>query len=89
MQETLPVSATSMSLLTALMFALLGGLILNLMPCVFPVISLKVLSFVAMGGDDHVKIRNHALNFVAGVLFTFLLIASVLIFLRSSGAIIG
>ena len=67
----------------------MGGFILNLMPCVFPVISLKVLSFVAMGGDDHVKIRNHALTFVAGVLFTFLLIASVLIFLRSSGAIIG
>ena len=88
-KESLPVSATSMSLLTALMFALLGGLILNLMPCVFPVISLKVLSFVAMGGDDHAKIRNHALTFVAGVLFTFLLIASVLMFLRSSGAIIG
>jgi thiol:disulfide interchange protein DsbD len=59
------------------------------MPCVFPVISLKVLSFVSMGGNDHVKIRNHALTFVSGVLFTFLLIASILIFIRSSGAMIG
>ena len=88
-QEELLASTGGMSLFVALVFALLGGLILNLMPCVFPVISLKVLSFVAMGGDDHAKIRNHALTFVAGVLFTFLLIASILIFIRSTGAMIG
>ena len=88
-KETLEISTPTMSLFSAIIFALLGGLILNLMPCVFPVISLKVLSFVSMGGNDHVKIRNHALTFVSGVLFTFLLIASILIFIRSSGAMIG
>ena len=82
-------SSSSMSLWQAILFALIGGLILNLMPCVFPVISLKVLSFVSMGGDDHRKIRNHALSFVGGVMSTFLSIATALIIIRSSGSMIG
>ena len=79
-------STTSMSLWQAILFALIGGLILNLMPCVFPVISLKVLSFVSMGGDDNSKIRNHALSFVGGVMSTFLSIATALIIIRSTGS---
>lgn len=82
-------SAGGMSLWQAIFFALIGGLILNLMPCVFPVISLKVLSFVSMGGGDHVKIRNHALAFVGGVIFTFLSIATALMIIRSTGSMIG
>ena len=82
-------SAGGMSLWQAIFFALIGGLILNLMPCVFPVISLKVLSFVSMGGDDHAKIRNHALAFVGGVMFTFLSIATALMIIRSTGSMIG
>ena len=82
-------SSSSMSLWQAILFALIGGLILNLMPCVFPVISLKVLSFVSMGGDDNRKIRNHALSFVGGVMSTFLSIATALIIIRSSGSMIG
>ncbi|MDC0199077.1 protein-disulfide reductase DsbD family protein [Pseudomonadota bacterium] len=82
-------SAGGMSLWQAILFALIGGLILNLMPCVFPVISLKVLSFVSMGGDDHAKIRNHALAFVGGVMSTFLSIATALIIIRSTGSMIG
>ena len=82
-------SAAGMSLWQAILFALIGGLILNLMPCVFPVISLKVLSFVSMGGDDNSKIRNHALSFVGGVMSTFLSIATALIIIRSTGSMIG
>ena len=82
-------SAVGMSLWQAILFALIGGLILNLMPCVFPVISLKVLSFVSMGGDDNSKIRNHALSFVGGVMSTFLSIATALIIIRSTGSMIG
>ena len=82
-------STGGMSLWQAILFALIGGLILNLMPCVFPVISLKVLSFVSMGGDDHAKIRNHALAFVGGVMSTFLSIATALIIIRSTGSMIG
>ena len=82
-------SQGGISLWQAILFALIGGLILNLMPCVFPVISLKVLSFVSMGGDDHAKIRNHALSFVGGVMSTFLSIAAALMIIRSSGSMIG
>ena len=82
-------SQGGISLWQAILFALIGGLILNLMPCVFPVISLKVLSFVSMGGDDHTKIRNHALAFVGGVMSTFLSIAAALMIIRSSGSMIG
>jgi thiol:disulfide interchange protein DsbD len=82
-------STPSMSLWQAILFALIGGLILNLMPCVFPVISLKVLSFVSMGGNDNSKIRNHALSFVGGVMSTFLSIAAALIIIRSTGSMIG
>ena len=53
----------------------------------FPVISLKVLSFVSMGGDDHTKIRNHALAFVGGVMSSINVTA--LIIIRSSGSMIG
>lgn len=82
-------SIANISLWQAILFALIGGLILNLMPCVFPIISLKVLSFVSMGGDDHRKIKNHALTFVGGVMSTFLAIATALVIIRASGSMIG
>ena len=78
-----------LSLVTALIFALLGGLILNLMPCVFPVISLKVLSFVSMGGSSPRKIRNHALVFTSGVISSFMLIALAIVLLKQAGNFVG
>ena len=78
-----------LSLITALIFALIGGLILNLMPCVFPVISLKVLSFVSMGGSSPRKIRNHALVFTVGVIASFMLIALTIILLKQAGNFVG
>ena len=56
----------------------LGGLILNLMPCVFPVIGLKVMSFVQLGGGERRKIIAHALTFVAGILVSFWVIAGLI-----------
>ena len=88
-KEQIASSSGGMTLWQAILFALIGGLILNLMPCVFPVISLKVLSFVSMGGDDHTKIRKHALAFVGGVMSTFLSIATALMIIRSTGSMIG
>ena len=89
--ETKIISSSSLEItfLIALIFAFIGGLILNLMPCVFPVISLKVLSFVSMGGDSHDKIRKHAYAFSAGVLFTFLTFAISIILLKQAGYLIG
>jgi thiol:disulfide interchange protein DsbD len=78
-----------LSLITALIFALIGGLILNLMPCVFPVISLKVLSFVSMGGSSPRKIRNHALVFTVGVIASFMFIALTIVLLKQAGNFVG
>ena len=73
----------------ALLFALIGGLILNLMPCVLPVLSIKVLGFIHQAGEDTRKVRQHGLVFTAGVLLSFLALASVLIALRAGGEELG
>jgi thiol:disulfide interchange protein DsbD len=73
----------------ALLFALIGGMILNLMPCVLPVLSIKVLGFIHQAGDDPAKARLHGMVFTAGVLLSFLALASVLIALRAGGEQLG
>lgn len=78
-----------MSLLLAVVFAFLGGLILNLMPCVFPVLSIKVLSLVESVHADGGSIRMHGLVYGAGVVLSFLVIAGALIALRLGGEAIG
>ena len=82
-------SKQTITIIQALIFAFIGGLILNLMPCVFPIISLKVLSFISLGGDSTFKIRTHSIIFSLGVVASFLLIATVLIALKSSGSSVG
>lgn len=69
--------------------AFLGGLILNLMPCVFPVLGIKVLGFVQQGGSERRKVVLHGLAFTAGVLISFWLLSGVLIALRAAGAELG
>lgn len=76
-------------LVQAVFFALLGGTVLNLMPCVFPVLSIKVLSFVQCGGKSAWEARKHGLVFALGVLTSFAVIAGLLIALRAGGAQIG
>ncbi|WP_420465157.1 protein-disulfide reductase DsbD family protein [Panacagrimonas sp.] len=84
-----PAGAADASLLAMLGFALLGGVILNLMPCVFPVLSIKALSVLRARSDDAAHRRRHALAYTAGVLATFVAIAGVLIGLRAGGAALG
>ena len=82
-------NGSSMTLFLALGFAFLGGLILNLMPCVFPVLSLKALS-VARQADAHPhEARRDGLLFTAGVVISFVAAAGVLIALRDAGASAG
>jgi thiol:disulfide interchange protein DsbD len=69
----------------ALIFAFLGGLILNLMPCVFPVISFKILSFVKMAGSSRRITLLHGVAFAVGVLVSFWLFAGMLLLLKSYG----
>lgn len=73
----------------ALLFAFLGGIILNLMPCVFPVLSIKVLGFVKQSGEDDGKILSHGLSFAGGVLLSFWVLAGALIALRAGGESLG
>lgn len=77
------------SLLVILLSAFAGGVILNLMPCVFPVISLKIMSFVQQAGEDRGKIRGHGFVFAAGVLASFWALAGLLLILRAGGAQLG
>lgn len=76
-------------LATALAFAFLGGLILNLMPCVFPVLSIKILSLMNQVGAHSSRIRLHGWVYLAGVVLSFVAVAVVLIALRAGGAQIG
>ena len=76
----------NMTLLLALGLAILGGLILNAMPCVFPILSLKVLTFATGDPAEH---RRHGLAYLAGVVASFVLIAGVLISLQSAGRWVG
>jgi len=73
-------------LITALFSGFLGGLILNLMPCVLPVISLKIFSFIARAGESPVRIFRHGLAFVAGIFAWFLGLGLLVIVLKSGGS---
>jgi thiol:disulfide interchange protein DsbD len=87
LNEAPPVS--DMTIMLALLLALAGGLVLNLMPCVFPVLSLKILSFVVMAGDEPAAVRRHGLVFGAGVVLSFQALAAVMIMLKAGGQELG
>ena len=84
--QPLPQAAVG-GLLGALAFAFLGGLILNLMPCVFPVLSIKALSLA--GGAQAGTARRHGAIFFAGVMATFLALALTLAALKAAGMAVG
>lgn len=77
------------ALLLVLFFAFLGGLILNLMPCVLPVIGVKVLSLIKHAGESRRAIMRHGLLFSAGVLVSFWLLAGILLGLKAYGHSVG
>lgn len=84
-----PASAGGLSLLLAVFFAFAGGILLNLMPCVFPILSLKILGAASHGGGDRMRIRNQGLMFGLGVILTFLALGGLLVALRAGGAQLG
>ena len=75
--------------LKILWLALLGGAILNLMPCVFPVIGLKIMGFVKQAGEDRRSIAVHGVAYTVGVLVSFWVLAGALILLRQGGQELG
>ncbi|MGO3126824.1 MAG: protein-disulfide reductase DsbD domain-containing protein [Luteimonas sp.] len=86
--RTRPPGTTPIGLLAALGLALLGGLLLNLMPCVLPILSLKVLG-IAKSGGSRTAARSHALWYTAGVLVAFALVGLLVIGLRAAGQALG
>jgi len=73
----------------ALLFAFAGGIILNLMPCVFPILSVKIMGFVKQAGESQGRVWRHGLLFTTGVVVSFWILAGVLIGLRAAGEQIG
>ena len=80
--------AKNLSLYVVLPFAFLGGLILNLMPCVFPILSIKILNLATLSGTHNNKYL-HGLAYTLGILFSFVLIGSLLMILRDTGESLG
>lgn len=82
-------SASTASLWQMLLYAFLGGLILNVMPCVLPVIALKILGFVAQARENPREVRRLGVIYTAGVLASFLALALIVIALKSAGSKAG
>ena len=70
-------------------FAFLGGLLLNLMPCVFPVLFLKGLALVQSGQEERRRLRAHGFVYTAGIVISFWLLVAALLGLRAAGNTIG
>jgi thiol:disulfide interchange protein len=77
------------SLVTMLLYAFIGGLILNIMPCVLPVIALKILGFVGEARNDPRRVRNLGIVYTLGVLVSFLVLAGTVIALKAAGHKVG
>ena len=79
----------NLSLGLVLLMALAGGLILNLMPCVFPVLSIKALSIAGKASKERHEVQKGAWLYTAGILVTMLVLASIMVGLKAGGAQIG
>ncbi|PYK06372.1 MAG: hypothetical protein DME66_04655, partial [Verrucomicrobia bacterium] len=78
-------TAPARGIFTFLLFGFLGGIILNLMPCVLPVISLKIFGFIQQAGQSRQKILRSGLAFTTGIFVWFIALALLLIVLKSVG----
>jgi len=88
-EDTKTLGAAGMPVWQALLFALLGGLILNLMPCVFPVLSLKAFALISANYKTQANRRKEGWAYTFGIWSSFMIIVGVLLLLRSTGAAIG
>ncbi|MGD0632348.1 MAG: protein-disulfide reductase DsbD domain-containing protein [Terracidiphilus sp.] len=87
--QTAPIRPSGIGLLQATGLAFLGGLLLNLMPCVFPVLFLKGLSLVNSGNEERHKLRMHGFIYAAGILVSFWVLVAALLGLRAAGGTLG
>ncbi len=82
-------AAEEITVFSAVLLALLGGVVLNLMPCVFPVLFLKALSLVQSSGEERKRLRLHGLVYTLGIVVSFWVIVAVLLLLRGGGSRFG
>lgn len=88
-QEKESIAQETGGFVKAILFAFLGGLILNLMPCVFPVLSMKALSLVKLKDKELAKARMNGIAYTVGILACFTVIAGILLLLKAGGAQVG
>ncbi len=81
--------AAGLPLWQALLFAALGGLLLNLMPCVFPILAMKAVSLAKLSGAARGAVRAHAGSYTAGVVLSFIALGALLVGLRAAGGVAG
>jgi thiol:disulfide interchange protein DsbD len=84
-----PAGVDDLTTATALGLAFIGGIILNLMPCVFPVLFLKGLALVQSSGEERSRLRKHGLVYALGILVSFWIIVAALLALRAGGSEAG
>lgn len=77
------------SLLLYVLFAILGGMLLNIMPCVLPVIGLKIFGLMRMSGDEPARVKRLGWFFSLGILASFLVLAVLIIILKATGELVG
>lgn len=86
---TVAAGGSGLTVFTGIALAFLGGIILNLMPCVFPVLFLKGLALVQSSGEERKQLRSHGLVYTLGILVSFWIIVAVLLGLRAGGSQAG
>ena len=84
-----PAGPQNVTVIGAISLAFLGGIILNLMPCVFPVLFLKALSLVHSSTEERSRLRNHGFVYAIGIVVSFWAILSALLLLRAGGSQFG
>ncbi len=87
--DAVPSVTATIPLWQALVFALLGGMVLNLMPCVFPVLSLKAFSFISANAKTASERQQEGWAYTGGIWISFMLIVAALLIIKSGGAAIG
>lgn len=84
-----PAAASALVLWQAIAFAALGGLLLNLMPCVFPILAMKAVGIASLAGSQDGAVRAHAVSYTAGVFLSFLALGGLLLLLKAGGMAAG
>jgi len=77
------------SLLLVILFSFIGGILLNIMPCVLPVLSIKILGIIEHSGKNSNDLLRHGLSYTIGVVFAFLALAAIMLILKAGGAELG